>query len=517
MPLLLLQNPQANVVEDMALQKKISVAIKAQPVDEAVKAIGKEAGVSCAAVQNLWDLKVTVLAKDEPAGPLMDRIADVLGAEWTKDGDVYRLGFGRVAQQQRLAYDQAEQRLLRAQLDTALLAYARLASVNPNAPAAKPNPGEQLKAEPSAVIFGQMLAQMAAASNSGFWRGETRSYAPPDIASSQQPAFQEDKRIYARFDPYLLSLERNPGSDPALRRRGLVEFWSPPEELAKMPFAADVIAWPSSDLPEDDKRFDKSVTPVAFKKSDFFVKAPTLTEHLEAFHKSTGLPVVADAFSTPQHGRPGSADARGWLRALSGMHADYKFKHAIVGVRHRAFWRLRQFEPSEAMVGSYQQLAQIEPLTLDQYAAVVQRLKPAVASALMLADALSLELDAGLYPKMMPALQFYAMLSPAQRRQARSGLEAITLNPQQKSAFVNAVLWGALKGYGKPGYLAPMLAGDFRELGVVVAEESFESGVKNKQGKAVTGSRKFLMNLGSLADPVRFVAEIKGPEPKASD
>jgi hypothetical protein len=519
LPLLLFQGSAVNAAEDAALQKKISVEIKAEPVDEAVKAIGKLAGVNCAAVQNIWDLKVTVLAKDEPAGPLMSRIAEVLGAEWTKDGDVYRLGFERLAAQQRSAYEQAEQRLARQQLDAALLAYTRLASVNPNAPAAEPSAAEKgridaLGKDPSAVIFGQMLGQMATSSNAGFWRGETRTYAPVDQTASQQPAYQEDKRMFAHFDPYLLRLERSPGADSLLSHRALVRFWSPPSELEKMPFAADVLSWSSGDIPDEDKRFDKSVTPVPFKKSDFFVKAPTLTEHLEAFYKSTGVPVVADAFSTTQYGRPGGTDAKGWLRSLSAMHAEFKIEHGIVGVRHQAFWRLRQFEPSDAMVGSFEQMAHIEPLTLDQYAAVVQRLKPAVASALMIDDAISLDFDTALFPKVMPALQFYALLSPAQRRQARSGLDANSLDPQQKGAFVNAILWGALKGYGKPKYIATMVAGDLRDLGVVVAEETFESGLKTKQGKAIVGSRKFLMNLGSMADPVRFSAEIKGPEPE---
>jgi hypothetical protein len=281
LPFLLPQDPQLNVAEDLALQKKITVTIKSEPLNDALKVLGKEAGIPCVAVQNLWDLKVTVFAKDEPAGPLMDRIADVLGAEWTKEGDVYRLGYERLALQQRVSYEQAEQRLMRERLDDALLAYTRLAGANPTAP--KPDLRkltleekarvDTLSKDPSAVVFGAMLSQMASASNSGFWRGETRTFAPVDKLSSQQPAFEEEKRIFARFDPYLVCLERNPGRDPQLARKSLFLFGSPPESLSQMPFAKEVSEWPSMEAPEDDKRFQKSVTPVPFRKSDFFVRA----------------------------------------------------------------------------------------------------------------------------------------------------------------------------------------------------------------------------------------------------
>src|SRR5688572_689465 len=127
LPLVMLQDPApVDVASELALQKKVTVALRGQPVNEALREIGKAAGVSCAAVQNTWDLKVTVYCKDEPAGPVMSQLASVLGAEWTKDGDVYRLGFDRLSQQQRLAYEQAESRKLRERIEQGLIPYMQL-------------------------------------------------------------------------------------------------------------------------------------------------------------------------------------------------------------------------------------------------------------------------------------------------------------------------------------------------------------------------------------------------------
>ncbi|MEZ0326313.1 MAG: hypothetical protein ACAH95_10445, partial [Fimbriimonas sp.] len=198
---------------------------------------------------------------------------------------------------------------------------------------------------------------------------------------------------------------------------------------------------------------------------------------------------------------------------LSALKAEAKVLNGIVGVRHRGFWRLRQFEIPDSVKGAYEQLAKVEPLTLDQYASFATRLKPAQVAAVMLEDAFSLDLDMTPFARMMPALQFYALLSPAQKREAHSGLEAANLSPVQKKAFVDAMLNGTLKSKSPITYLSPLYAGDFSQVGVLVAEEAFESGLKDKQKRPILSARKFFIHLGTRSEPVRFEAQVKGPGP----
>ncbi len=520
LPLVLFQDSVIDLTADPALQKKVTLAIKGQPVNDAIRELGKGAGVSAMAVQNIWDLKVTVFCKDEPAGPVMQQLANVLGAEWTKDGEVYRLGFGRLAQQQRSAFEQGEARLMRERIEKGMVAYTQLAAVNPNAPkpSAESKPRiDALTKDPSAILFGQMLGSMSSSQAAAFWRGEVRTYVPqsPARADSSPVIPDESKRIVARFDPYLVSVERNPGRDASLITSSLILFERPVSALASMPFARDLLGWPAgSEIPANDPRFKKSASNPTSKASDFFVRRPVMDDHLEALHRSTGVAVVGDSFSVPQTGAAGGGDVQGWVNSVRSMRSDAKVSAGVVGVRHRGFWRLRQFELPDSQVAFYEQLAKIEPLTLDHYAALAGRLKPAHASALMLENAVSLNFDTTPFSAMMPALQFYGQLTPAQKRQAHSGLDATTLTDAQKRAFVDVLLWGVLKGKGRPTTLYRAMQGDLAEMGLVVAEETFESGLKDKRGKAILKGRKFHMHFGTRSQPVRFEAYVAGPEPE---
>jgi hypothetical protein len=531
LPLLLLQGSGADVANDPGLQKKINVAVKAESINDALREIGKEAGVQTVAVQNIWPLKVTVFAKNEPVGPLMDRIADVLDCEWTKDGDVYRLGYERLSQQQRQAYEQAEQRAAREELDAELLAYTRLAAVNPNAPKAdlsKLSPEERkqierLAQDPAAFAFGRMLRELSGAAGAGFWRGEVRTFVlPPSAAQTRPPqegaplAANESSRLFARYDPFLISLERNPArGEGSIERNSLVLYRQPPATLAELPFAKAVLAWPGSGQSiEDDPRFSRSVPGIEENKTDYFLPKPTLDDGAEVFHKATGISVVTDSFSVPSAGLNQGMSAEVWLASLSRKKAQGNVKHGIVGVRHEGFWRLRLFEPSPGTIRSYEKLAEREPLTLDQYASLAGAIRGAPVSALMHPDAVVLPFDAAPLSRLMPVLVFYNSLTAAQRRQARSILEVGTLNDAQKRLYVEAVLWGGLKGRGSAPNLVNLLRGDFTEQNIIVAEESFGSGVKDKQGKELAGRRKFYMYLGPRFAPVMFDSEVKGRQPK---
>ncbi|MEZ0327266.1 MAG: hypothetical protein ACAH95_15320, partial [Fimbriimonas sp.] len=320
LPFALLQDPVIEPVTDQALQKKITISLRGQPINDAVRDVGKAAGVICAAVQNLWDLKVTVLCKDEPAGPVMKQLAEVLGAEWTKDGDTYRLGFERTAQQQRLAYEQAEARLMRDRIEKGLVPYTHLASVNRNAP----KPSAELKAkiaalskDPTALQFGEMLGSMNSSQVAAFWRGEVQTYLPP--AGPPPPessvAFPDEmRRVVARFDPFLASLDRMPGRDPALQTNALVLYERPPDALANMPFAKDVISWTADgNIPAEDERFNRSVQSPTIVRSDFFVRKPVLDDYLESFFRSTGIAVVGDSFSVSELARAPAGNVKAWI------------------------------------------------------------------------------------------------------------------------------------------------------------------------------------------------------------
>ncbi len=520
LPIVMLQDPAVDVVVDPALQKKLTVSQKGQPINDVVRELGRAAGVTCAAVQNIWDLKVNVFCKDELAGPVMHQLAQVLGAEWTKEGDVYRLGFERTVQQQRIAYEQAEARLMRERIEKGIAPYLYLAASNPNAP----KPKEDMKArvdalskDPTAVAFGRMLGEMNSSNAAGFWRGDVQTYLPPMAPPPPESSVafpSEATRVTARFDPFLTSVERHPGRDPLLQTNTLVLYEKPPEALKAMPYARDLLAWASvSSIPSEDERFKKAAQFPVDVRSDFYVPKPVLDDYLESFHKSTGIAVVGDSFSIVQSGRAGGGDARSWVAGLSALKADGKVSHGVVGVRHRGFWRLRKFEIPQTDLASYEQLAKIDPLTLDQYAALAGKLKPIYASALSLPNTVAMKFDPTPFQRMMPALKFYDMLSAPQKREARSGLDATKLSDVQKRAFVDAMLAGVLLSKDEISYLSVVLKGDLSNTGVLVAEESIDSGLKDKKKKAILSGRKFFIHLGKISRPVKFEATVKGAGP----
>jgi hypothetical protein len=84
----------------------------------------------------------------------------------------------------------------------------------------------------------------------------------------------------------------------------------------------------------------------------------------------------------------------------------------------------------------------------------------------------------------------------------------------QKRALLDAMLLGLLKNKTNLSYMSLATKGDFTNMGVVVADESFESGLKDKKGKAILSGRKFHIHLGTRSEPIRFEAEVKGPQPK---
>ena len=81
----------AELSQDPLLQKRITVWLKMEPLRDALRTIGKQAGVALRCQDAIADEKVAIFVRERPAHEVLTQLAGALRYAWRKDEDAYVL------------------------------------------------------------------------------------------------------------------------------------------------------------------------------------------------------------------------------------------------------------------------------------------------------------------------------------------------------------------------------------------------------------------------------------------
>lgn len=438
------------------LQQRVTVQYLGLPLGEVVELLTKAGGVKLDAASAVDDLKVTVLMQDEPMWRVMELIAEALGGEWKPDGDLYRISMPSGWQSSMVGAVQREDAKLRAGAQADLRAMLEAARVDPAVVAetlerlSKKGQGALSPAEKDLERamrfaqddrnrrFGEALAGLLPQDWNQFWNGRAVATRILNPGSGPPPPPGADL-IALRFDPVSFLL-----------RKGVADAYERPEAVAESPlpatdrFVAAAKAWSKAE-PSDDERWKRSVdVPNA-------ERGVTAAEVLQRVHRATGLPIAADAFRLRLLAPQGSSTAASLLQSFADRNRGYlKATKAGIAFRHPAFWRLRKMEAPESM---YRKLE--EKPTLEAYAEFAAKLNEKQQFPFQVRDAVASSVSMKPLEEAMPALRFFASLSPAQRSKAGQGLYAGEMSPGQRDLFSLALTEGLFGLPQRRGSFAP--------------------------------------------------------------
>ncbi len=452
----------ADLAKDERLNKKIDARLSTMPLKKALRELEKSAGVGLDLVTSLDDLKVTVLCKEEPASLILVKLADVLGCEWVVDGPIYRLRMDADRLNQRRAYVEAEERMLRKKVEEAITALAK------ERPLETPKPSTG----PERLQLGTMFKSMSSGELASFWRGDTKTFVTVTGAGPNVPPVRnESTRVFARYDSSLHTLNTLPGIDAALIRVQLLPLANVSGELANLPFAKDVRAWGTGIVAEskEDERFLKVVPGVSTPRENEPKRA--LGAHLERFFDSTGIAVVSDAFRTATLAPSEPMAASSWVGGVAQQNRLFlKVSDGVAQFRHGGFWRLRKFEIPEPTLERFETLNAKEALSLAQYAAFIAKLTANQLAGLRW-NGWAIGIDLSPIRTAAPAIALYNALTPSQRaRASQGGLAATQLPASLQVRFVDVMLRGVLENRGSGEFVGAAASGDLREVGLMIEE-----------------------------------------------
>jgi len=170
----------------------------------------------------------------------------------------------------------------------------------------------------------------------------------------------------------------------------------------------------------------------------------TLADHLEWLADHCEVVIIADAFRLPLRTLEPDWNARTlreWVQNLTrGEMVDAAYQDGFLLLRHRERSTLLTSEIDEPTLEAIEQRAQ-EGLSLDDYAALAYQLTREQQKRLETPDGFALRFDPAPLRNAVPALRFWASLTPAQKQAARERqpIAYHTLSAVQQRIFWDAV------------------------------------------------------------------------------
>lgn len=447
-----LQQPNLDGPE---LARPVSIQAKYLPVSEAVKLLDGATPAALAISPSISDLKVTIFVKDQPCGKVMEHIAGVLMCEWKAEKGGYRLIQDTLKASQAQAYLAAERNLLQTQakkdLDEVLALTATpeaedLAKLDALNKSGRPfrETAEERRALLQSVdsrkrLLGDLLRKMSPSEWSAFWKGQvmTAERAQPD---------KKPLRIAAAFDQTLnqLIFRTSIGPDGALMGLSYVvmpvPFLAPPEQLAHLPFAKEVLSWST---PKERIQAEKDLeTSVDIGKLRQPGVAKSMSDYLELVHQQTGRPIVADGFRDSANFSAGKvSDIRSFILAAS-EYKNYgvRLEGPWILSRQGGFWQQRRYEAPEPAIRALEARAKKGSLTVDDYADFAAKLNVAQSMAFRIGLTPVVEFPTTPLRLSMPGFRFYGSLSRKQRESSFTApLPFSNLTTSQRSLFCEAL------------------------------------------------------------------------------
>jgi hypothetical protein len=448
-----------DLAKDERLAKPVTVQVKLATLPEAMSALGKASGVTMEAPVSLKDYKVTVLVKDQPTHQVMSAIASTLDLQWEADGTTYRIvSNADVASALRKYLDQ-EDRLRRQDVEAKVKEMAAVANV-PYAQAKAKN----AQLTPERYLLGQAFLNLGTNGLNAFWTGRTvRNAAPLQEGGASEvttqggppppvpgPANEEQERqrrrrdgdnrrafrmirVSAQYDPIQNRLQTS--FEPGRETGGLGIWTAPQGALAESVYGKRILAWPA----RDDKAeiLQKPFTAVKAISDDWYGKRLSAADALEALHKASGVPIVADAFRFAANEGAGSTPAA-WLTAFGQANGAYvRTENGFAMVRHGGFWRLRVLDVPERIA---RPLETAKAPGLEDYAKFAGALTDTQALVYRRPNLVLLKISPEPLRTGIPALRFYASLGNLQQKARQN--QAIpygVMSAQQRNLFLDAL------------------------------------------------------------------------------
>lgn len=473
LPALLAWSSQQPALEsDPKLATPISMSVKNLPIQEALAEMDKGVDGFLSTSPGIANLKISVFVKSEPCWKLMEQIADVLMCEWKAEKGGYRLIQNPLTSSQMQAYLAAERNLLQANakkdLDEALKLTARpleedkakLEALNKSGRPFRDTIEERRplleSTDPRNRLVGDLVRRFSATNWNAFWKGQVMTAEGADSL-----------RIALAFDPVLSQLVYRTSMGPDGALMGLkyvvqpIPFLSPPQLLAKQPFAKTVLEWPTpAEKVQADPSLSKSLNLSSLAEPS---RIKTLADFLEEIFKQTGRPVVAEGFrKRATFSQSGISDLRSFaLSAGKYSHHPLRIDGRWLLARHGGFWRQRLYEPPEAPTRLLAAKAKDSTPNLNDYANFAAKLTPAQAILFQLEPP---TVEFGITPLKlsMPGLRFYGSLSPEQKQTSLAGtpIPFSRLTATQRDLFCQALSSAVFTEGDRQSWNSGLLAGN---------------------------------------------------------
>lgn len=188
------------------------------------------------------------------------------------------------------------------------------------------------------------------------------------------------------------------------------------DRLAKHPYADELNSW--KQLPASNEALNVKMSDAEVTTPNYASGAISLSDQLEWFHRSTGIPVVVEAFRAPSlMGRPKKAATAGdWItQHVKNERLLYKFVDHMMVARQPEYWDYRQNEIPEAVWEASETTAKARTLFLGDYAVFLSKLTDVQLNGMGSREHLSLMQWPDVGPETIAVLRFFGSLSKAQQ------------------------------------------------------------------------------------------------------
>lgn len=474
-----------DIAQAESLQKPISVRLKMRPLRELVEQIARRTETPLGVSKNVEQYKVSVFVKERPAGTVLALVARQLELEWQQDSDgrwfltepvrvrEARLRQARAAEQQRRErLSEYLQRLQKqAQTDFVTL-HTRLKQIDEAQDQLQASQAqgwmdmmERLAreraqiADAAATLLRYLAGRVAAAWSQEqwgrFWSGQTMLASTKPIPAAL--ALPVDALQWATlwspnsFDSppesalFLARWDRAAGAMQTFLivragERALVftETIAGADALSSNP---DAPSKSGSQTPQIPIRRAPNEPPF---QSPYAQGETTLADQLEWLVDRCEVAIIADAFRYPMRVTEPNRNARtlhDWALSLTREEPiDAVYQDGFLLVRHRMRNDLLLSEIDEPTLEAFEQRA-AEGLSLDDYAALAYPLTYEQQKRLETPNSCALRVDTTPFYTAIPALRFWASLTPAQKQSARERqpIPYPMLSPVQQRLFVEAI------------------------------------------------------------------------------
>lgn len=464
---------------------KISAEFDLTPVPVVIQAISKASGEKLLASNSFKDRKLTIFAKDQPLGATMDAIAAALDAKWytnsdgsktlTNDSDLDQKTKSYIALEARLAQESTV-RELKKMLD--LARKMPEPEIKPDNRSAGGVRGDNVNIrrdggmtqEQSLNLYPiqwKAMAKLPRTTIDAMIRGKIivlsgnhgnalhRIIRQFDSSGSRADnergivafAWLNYERGTIDVRTFIPTEEGSMSSRFSLTIMTLGAQAQRGQELNSHPFAAHLKPYQDgyrgSAVPIEKKEFSPR----------FGEDKWTLSDHLKYVHRSTGQPVVAEAFRRPSRnqGLPQAKDLPAYLGALNNRNSGWFKNHeGFVVAKQPEYWHLRPLEIPESVLLPFEAEATKRELLLEDYANFLGSLTDSQLEGLdsrRLISSLTIE---EMPPDVQSLLRFYGSLTQSQRASlVKDGVLATGMLSQQVN-FANYAIRSGIQHSGQP-------------------------------------------------------------------